>query len=411
MKKTYFSLLCILGSILFTACHTKDKVFQDEGNGAIEISRIDPTNWYVGLSDPSLQLMVYGPGISEAEIHVDGAKIDSVVRLDSPNYLLVYLNVKDAKEGELPIAFCRPGTEDKTIVRYRLKKREMKGEEHIGFTNEDVLYMLMPDRFAQGANHPTKIEGMNHYVEDRTQPSLRHGGDLEGIRQHLSYFNELGVTALWFTPVLENNSPDDNGFSTYHGYATTDYYRVDPRFGTNEQYRQLTDEAHQKGLKVIMDMIFNHCGFEHPWVADMPTKDWFNIAHTDPPLTLPCREGVNTFQDERNPNIVKVTSPSLQGRAGGESATFIQTSYKLTPVLDPYASEVDLKETVDGWFVPTMPDLNHRNPHVMTYLIQNSIWWVETVGIDGIRMDTYPYADRQGMTQWMKRINHLTLVD
>ena len=382
MKKTYFSLLCILGSILFTACHTKDKVFQDEGNGAIEISRIDPTNWYVGLSDPSLQLMVYGPGISEAEIHVDGAKIDSVVRLDSPNYLLVYLNVKDAKEGELPIAFCRPGTEDKTIVRYRLKKREMKGEEHIGFTNEDVLYMLMPDRFAQGANHPTKIEGMNHYVEDRTQPSLRHGGDLEGIRQHLSYFNELGVTALWFTPVLENNSPDDNGFSTYHGYATTDYYRVDPRFGTNEQYRQLTDEAHQKGLKVIMDMIFNHCGFEHPWVADMPTKDWFNYPE--------WLEG----NDHRNEK--------------GEiypTDKYLQTSDKLTPVLDPYASDVDLKETVDGWFVPTMPDLNHRNPHVMTYLIQNSIWWIETVGIDGIRMDTYPYADRQGMTQWMKRIN------
>jgi len=343
------------------SCHSGNKVFKDEGNGAVKISRIDPTDWYVGMKDPSLQLMVYGPGIREAEVYVDGARIDSIVRLDSPNYLLIYLNLQGAKAGELPIAFCRPGTEDKTIVKYQLKEREMAGDARQGFSNEDVLYMLMPDRFAQGADHPSQVEGMNTYVEDRAEPSLRHGGDLEGIRQHLDYFTELGVTALWFTPVLENNSPDHNSFSTYHGYATTDYYRVDPRFGTNAQYRQLIDEAHQKGLKVVMDMIFNHCGYEHPWVADLPSKDWLN----------------------KEP----------------------QTSYKLTPVLDPYASDVDLRETVDGWFVSSMPDLNHRNPHVMTYLIQNSLWWIETVGIDGIRMDTYPYADATGMARWMKTLD------
>ena len=364
------------------ACNQRSDVFRDEGNGAVEVSRIDPTNWFTGLKDPSLQLMVYGPGIRDAEVYVDGAKVDSVVRLDSPNYLLVYLNLKGVKAGELPIAFCRPGSDDKTIVKYQLREREKAGDERIGFDCSDVLYMLMPDRFAQGPNHPAKIKGLNKYKENREEPSLRHGGDLEGIRQHLDYFNELGVTALWFTPVLENNSPDDGSFSTYHGYATTDYYRVDPRFGTNEQYRQLIDEAHTHGLKVVMDMIFNHCGFEHPWVSDLPSKDWLNVSA--------WLKG----HDKRDKNGEVHTAKG-----------YLQTSYKLTPVMDPYASEVDKRETVDGWFVPTMPDLNHRNPHVMNYLIQNSIWWIETAGIDGIRMDTYPYADAAGMARWMKRLD------
>ena len=264
-------------------------------------------------------------------------------------------------------------------MKYQLKAREKRGEERMGFTNADVLYMLMPDRFADGDPKNNDIKGLNAYKTDRTQPSLRHGGDLEGIRQHLDYFTKLGVTALWFTPVLENNSPDNNGQSTYHGYATTDYYRVDPRFGTNEEYRRLCDEAHSKGLKVVMDMIFNHCGFEHPWVSDMPSKDWLNT-----PEWLAAR------QDKTKPEV---------------NDKYLQTSYKLTPVVDPYASDVDLRETVDGWFVPTMPDLNQRNPHVITYLIQNSEWWIETVGIDGIRMDTYPYADATAMAKWMKTLD------
>ncbi|MCR4994572.1 MAG: glycoside hydrolase family 13 protein [Bacteroidales bacterium] len=346
------------------------------------VSRIDPTDWYVGLRHSSLQLMVYGAGIREAAVSTSrtDVRIDSLVRLDSPNYLLVYLDLSEADAGVLPLTF-QVGKKRQT-VNYQLKAREKKGEERYGFSNADVLYLLMPDRFAQGPNHRKQIAGMNAYVEDRTQPSLRHGGDLEGIRQHLDYFNDLGVTALWFTPILENNSPDDHGASTYHGYATTDYYRVDPRFGTNTQYRQLIDEAHAQGLKVVMDMIFNHCGFEHPWVTDLPSGDWLNM-----PTWL-------SGHDRRN------------SEGGVETADgYLQTSYKLTPVLDPYASKVDLAETVDGWFVPTMPDLNHRNPHVMTYLIQNSIWWIETVGIDGIRMDTYPYADARGMARWMKTLD------
>jgi glycosidase len=268
---------------------------------------------------------------------------------------------------------------DKTKVKYQLKSREMSGDKRMGFTNADVLYMLMHDRIAQGSNHNPQVKGMRTYREDRSQPSLRHGGDLDGIREHLDYFKELGVTALWLTPVLENDSPDNElGYSTYHGYATTDYYRVDPRFGTNDDYRRLCDEAHQKGLKVVMDMIFNHSGFEHPWTSDMPTHDWLNLPQW---LT------------------------ESKGSSNPQGTSFQQTSYKLTPVKDPYASKIDLSETTEGWFVPTMPDLNQRNEHLMTYLIQNSIWWIETVGIDGIRMDTYPYADAHAMARWMKELD------
>ena len=387
-NKLFLAITALCG--LLTACNNeaKDaKPLAELTESDVQISRIDPTDWYVGLKDPTLQLMVYGEGIREAEVKVKGAKVDSVVRLDSPNYLLLYLNVKGCKAGTLPLTFELG--DRKTTVAYQLKNREKAGDERIGFSNADVLYMLMPDRFAQGDNHPTQVEGMNTYKEDRSQPSLRHGGDLEGIRQHLDYFNELGVTALWFTPVLENNSPDsENGFSTYHGYATTDYYRVDPRFGTNEQYRQLIADAHEKGLKVVMDMIFNHCGFEHPWVSDLPSKDWLNTP-----------EWLTEKQSGRDP--MTGFTANADGSEPVKSA-YLQTSYKLTPVMDPYASEVDLRETTDGWFVPSMPDLNQRNPHVMKYLIQNSIWWIETVGIDGIRMDTYPYADRAGMAEWMR---------
>ena len=349
------------------------------------IDRIEPTDWFVGMKNPSVQLMVYGKGIRDAEaVTTDypGVTIDSLVRLDSPNYLLVYLNVKGAEAGTMTLKFDvknAKGKLQKFTVPYVLKQREMDGKKRKGFDISDVLYMLMPDRFAQGAGHNPQVKGMRAYKEDRTQPSLRHGGDLNGIREHLDYFKELGVTALWLTPVLENDSPDDErGYSTYHGYATTNYYRVDPRFGTNDDYRRLCDEAHKKGLKVVMDMIFNHSGFEHPWTLDMPTKDWLNL-----------HDWLKESKGTSNPT----------------GTSFLQTSYKLTPVKDPYASKVDLKETVDGWFVPTMPDLNQKNQHLMTYLIQNSKWWIETVGIDGIRMDTYPYADAKGMARWMKELD------
>ncbi len=358
--------------------HTVVKKKGNNRTTAPNVTRIDPTNWFADMQDPTLQLMVYGKDIKFADVSTDypNVKIDSLVRLDSPNYLLIYLNLKGVKPGEITLTFSNKNGK-KTIKKYQLKAREMAGSDRKGFDISDVLYMLMPDRFANGNPKNDIIKGMEDQLCNRNEPSLRHGGDLEGLRQHLDYFTDLGVTALWFTPVLENDRPADDGkYSTYHGYATTDYYRVDPRFGTNEEYKALIDECHKKGLKVVMDMIFNHCGDYHPWakntridengktIKDYPSKDWFN-------------------------------SPNYG----------LQTSYKLTPVLDPYASNVDIKETVDGWFISSMPDLNQRNPHVIKYLIQNSIWWIETVGIDGIRMDTYPYADRKAMAEWMKVLN------
>ncbi len=371
--KRYVILLALV-ALTTTMNAAKKTANPSTRQGVVE--RIEPTDWFVGMKNPSVQLMVYGRGIRDvADVTTDypGVSIDSLVRLDSPNYLLVYLNLRDAQPGTMILKF------GKKKVSYQLKAREKSGAERHGFTNADVLYMLMPDRFAQGQGHNPQVKGLRTYKEDRTQPSLRHGGDLNGIREHLDYFVDLGVTALWLTPVLENDSPDDaNGFSTYHGYATTNYYRVDPRFGSNADYRRLVDEAHQKGLKVVMDMIFNHSGFEHPWTLDPPTKDWVNL-----------------------PEWLKESG----GTSRAEGTSFLQTSYKLTPVMDPYASKVDLRETTEGWFVPTMPDLNQRNPHLMRYLIQNSFWWIETVGIDGIRMDTYPYAFAEGMAQWMKELD------
>ena len=352
MKRTLTAALLLILTLNMTAAPK------------LKITNIEPKHWYVGMKDATLQLLITAPGIRDAEVTTSfpGVTIDSLVRLDSPNYLFVYANLKDAKAGMMPLDI-RLGKRRLT-VNYELREREMPGERRLGFTKADVLYMFMPDRFAQGRADNSKETTRMPYTIDRSQPSLRHGGDLEGVRQHLDYFNELGVTALWLTPVLENDMGEGKGMSSYHGYATTDYYRVDPRFGTNADYRRLIDEAHTKGLKVVMDMIFNHCGDRHPWMSDAPSADWFN-----------------------NPGYG------------------LQTSYKLTPVIDPYASDFDMAETVDGWFVKSMPDLNQRNPHLMLYLTQNSIWWIEAFGIDGIRMDTYPYADMKGMSAWMKRIN------
>lgn len=338
----------------------------------VEVDKVDPPYWFTGMKNPSLQVLLYGQGIGDAQVvtNYPGVKVDSVVCLDSKNYLFVYLDIANAQPGTVDLNLVFDNAYKQTVP-YELRAREKAPEERVSFDAGDVLYMLMPDRFANGDAANDSIEGMKPYVVDRNQPNARHGGDIRGIIDHLDYFNELGVTALWFTPVLENNTTDEmwgeNRFSCYHGYATTDYYKVDSRFGTNDDYRELVDKAHEKGLKIVMDMIFNHCSSEHVWLDDAPSKDWFN-----------------------NPDYEN---------------SFVQTSYKLTPHVDPYASDYDFNQMNDGWFVISMPDFNQRNPHVMRYLIQNSFWWIEAVGIDGIRMDTHPYAHYDAMAQWMKELN------
>ncbi len=331
---------------------------------AANINRIDPPFWYVGMNNPQLQLLVYGDGIAGADVTVNypGVSLSSIVKLESKNYLLVYLSMEEnVQPGMINLTFTQG--KKKTVKEYELRKRDKKPCEHKGFDASDALYLLMPDRFANGNPDNDQIPGLAEYTVDRNDPNARHGGDLAGIEQHLDYFSDLGITALWFTPVLENSMIG----GSYHGYATTDYYRVDPRFGTNEEYKTLISKAHNRDIKIVMDMIFNHCGLGHPWLKDMPSRDWFN--HPD------------------------------------HETNFVQTSFRLPPMVDPYTSKYDFSKMNDGWFVRDMPDLNQKNPHVYRYLVQNSFWWIEYSNIDGIRMDTYPYADYDAMSNWMKELN------
>lgn len=319
----------------------------------------EPAFWWSGMKNPELQLMVYGENIASfrPSVSYPGVKLKSSVALESPNYLLVYLDVENAQPGTFDITF----TKDKKQIKmpYELKARKKDACKIKGFDSSDVLYLIMPDRFANGDPSNDNLVMKTAYKTDRNDPSARHGGDLAGIEKHLDYIEDLGVTAIWLNPVLEN----DMQGGSYHGYATTNYYRVDPRFGTNEDYVRLIDKTHAKGMRVVMDMIFNHCGSDHIWMKDVPSKDWFN-------------------------NLDK----------------YVETSHVKEVYFDPYASEYDTKRMVDGWFVTSMPDLNQRNPHVATYLIQNSIWWIEYSGVDGIRQDTYPYADYKMMVDWCNAI-------
>lgn len=349
MKKLIISL-SLLASLAATAAKPSSP----------QINSVEPPYWWTGMANDTLQIMLSGPRIGLTETSMkpyEGVSLIESVKLDSPNYLLLYLTVSDtAKPGALDFTFS--DGKKKTALRYELKERS-KAVKAQGFDASDVLYLIMPDRFARaGATTDAEASrGLEYAVEvDRADLNARHGGNIAGMEQHLGYIDSLGVTAIWVNPVLENDMPG----GSYHGYATTDYYRIDPRFGTNGQWREFVGKAHDRGIKVVMDMIFNHSGSNHPWMKDMPSRDWYNFP---------------------------------------DSA--VTTNFRLSTLHDPYVSDYDKKRTVDGWFVTAMPDLNQRNPHLRRYLSQNSIWWIEDSGIDGIRMDTYPYADERAMASWI----------
>lgn len=320
---------------------------------------VEPSFWWSGMEEPELQLMVYGENIAGyiPEVTSKNVRIKESVRLESPNYLILYLDISESSPETFDILFT--DGKEKITYSYELKERNPDRYNIKSFDASDVLYLIMPDRFANGDPSNDQIPMRMPYKVDRNHHSARHGGDLKGISGRLDYLSDLGVTAIWLNPVLEN----DMEGGSYHGYATTDYYRVDPRFGTNEEYANLIADAHSRGMKVVMDMIFNHCGSDHPWVKDVPSTDWFNNM--------------------------------------GE---YVQTSHMKEMYFDPYASKYDKSKMVDGWFVPSMPDLNQRNRHVAKYLIQNSIWWIEYSGVDGIRQDTYPYADYDMMVDWIEAV-------
>ncbi|WP_020536757.1 glycoside hydrolase family 13 protein [Lewinella cohaerens] len=324
------------------------------------IERVEPANWWTDMHNPEVQLLVYGKNIGDLlpKTTHPGINIERVSRVSNPNYLFVDLKITAAaKAGDVVLSFTKNGKEV-LQQEWQLLDRNQDPAMRKGFDNADVLYLITPDRFANGNPDNDNIAGMRE-TANRSTLGGRHGGDIAGMRQHLDYIHDLGFTAIWVNPLLEN---DMEAYS-YHGYSTTDFYRVDPRFGTNEEYQLLANESREKGVKVIMDMIVNHCGLEHWWMKDLPSEDW-----------------INTWDE------------------------YTQTNHRKTVWQDPYASAIDKKVFADGWFVPTMPDLNQRNPFMATYLIQNSIWWTEYLGLAGIRMDTYPYPDEDFMAEWTRRV-------
>jgi glycosidase len=304
-----------------------------------------------------LQIMAHGDSLVRFDVRVDypGVEVYKVISGDSPNYRFIYLDMSpDAQPGTLKLEWFDPASPQKTAGVTSLELRSRKKRKIRGYGSEDAICLITPDRFANGNPGNDAVAGMKE-SPDRTDDHGRHGGDLAGITAHLDYLDDMGFTAIWLNPLLENDQPQ----WSYHGYATTDYYRVDPRFGSNEEYRALAESARGKGLKLIMDMIMNHCGSEHPWMQDLPTKNWINN--------------------------------------GGE---FTPTTHRRTTLRDPYRTEDDLRGFTNGWFVKEMPDLNQRERRLSDYLIQNTIWWVEYLGLSGIRMDTYPYSDARFMSRW-----------
>ena len=328
-----------------------------QGMQAQRVERVEPEFWWAGFQRESLDILVYGEGLSDCEVRSQALAILGLTKTENPRYLFIHVNTKDVSAGSYPIEFFKKG---KRVAQfnYVLKPRKKDSALRSSFGTEDAIYLLMPDRFCNGNPNNDAIAGLTE-LPNRANPGGRHGGDLEGIIQRLDYLQDLGVTALWSTPLLEDN---DSAYS-YHGYAQSNSYRIDARYGGNEKYLELSQELHQRGMKLIMDFVTNHWGLPHPLVRDLPTYTWIH-----------------------------------------QFPGYGQTNYRTSTVLDPNASRHDRMYCSDGWFVKTMPDLNQSNPLVLNYLIQSALWWIEYADLDGFRVDTYSYGDPKSMASWTKAI-------
>ncbi len=345
LKKSVLILLCFVSIQL----------------SAQKIAKIEPPFWWTEMHNTKLELMVYGKNIAQLTPKITNKAITilGITKTENPNYLFIKLELKNAKAGVFTINFTK---KNKVITHYnyQLKQREKDAALRKSFDSSDVIYLLMPDRFANGNPNNDSSPELKEKV-DRAFKGGRHGGDIEGIIKHLDYLQELGVTAIWSTPLLEDN---DERYS-YHTYGQSDVYRIDPRYGTNEDYKRLATEMEKRGMKLIMDYVTNHWGAEHWMIKDLPTYTW-----------------IHQFPGYANSN------------------------YRMTTQFDPNASAIDKKYCMDGWFVPSMPDLNQSNPLVLTYLIQNAIWWIEYTGLDGFRVDTYSYNDKEAIAKWTRAITN-----
>ena len=324
-----------------------------------QIRRVEPLSWWVGMNTP-LQLLVQGEGISEYDVVFEGGngvKVSGVHKADSPNYLFVDVAVSaNAQPGTYYLVFTKG--EESFKRAYEIGARVEGSAQRKSFSSADMIYLIMPDRFANGDpsndSTPETAEKVN-----RSEFFGRHGGDIQGIIDHLDYIAELGATAIWPTPLLEDNAEHES----YHGYAASDYYHIDSRFGSNELYREFVGKAHGKGLKVLMDIVTNHCGTSHWWMKDLPFADW-----------------IHQYPEYTGTNVCFSTN------------------------MDPNASRKDLEIQESGWFVPSMPDMNLDNPFVLSYFTQWAVWWAEYAGLDGFRVDTYPYNEKEPMSRWCKAI-------
>lgn len=327
-----------------------------------QVQKIEPPFWWTGMHNTELQLLVYGNNISDLQPEFsNGIQIKEVIKVENPNYLFITIDTKDILPQKVKLSFKK----GKKVVQkfdYEFKERILNSAQRKGFDSSDVIYLIMPDRFANGNPNNDSEKSVAEKV-NRQDPNGRHGGDLEGIIQNLDYLEEMGVTAIWSTPLLEDNEP----VTSYHGYAQSDYYRIDPRFGSNDDYKRLADEMHKRGMKLIKDYVTNHWGSKHWIIKDLPEKDW-----------------IHYWED---------------GKDG-----FRRSNYRMTTQFDKTASEIDAALCMDGWFDVTMPDMNQKNPRLLNYMVQNAVWWIEFAGLDGLRVDTYSYNDKESIAEWTQRV-------
>lgn len=327
-----------------------------------QIQKVEPMFWWKGMKNPELQILVYGKNISDYTIELsDEIKIKDIQKTENPNYAFVTINTNDVKKSSFKINLKK---KNKIVdsYSYELKDRQPNSSNRNSFTSKDIVYLIMPDRFANGDESNDSKKELTDKA-NRQIPDSRHGGDLRGIINNIDYIQNLGATSVWLTPVNEDNEKQHS----YHGYAQTDLYKIDGRYGTNEDYRELSRELNKRGMHLIQDYVTNHWGISHWMIQDLPTQDW-----------------INQFPD-------------------GEKG-FKRSNYRTTSQFDRNAADIDKKIALNGWFDSSMPDLNQANPLVLNYLTQNAIWWIEYAELGGMRVDTYPYNNKEGMAKWVKAI-------
>ena len=327
-----------------------------------QFQKVEPAFWWKGMKNPELQILLYGKNIANQTIEIsDGIQIKNLQKVENPNYVFVTVNTNEINVPKFKINL-KNGKKLISSYQYELKERKPNSANRDSYTSKDVFYLIMPDRFANGDSTNDSVPQLTEKA-DRNNRDGRHGGDLKGIINQLDYLKNLGTTTLWLTPVCEDNEPK----TTYHGYAQTDLYKIDARYGSNEDYQKLSQELKKRDMKLVMDYVTNHWGSSHWLIKDLPTKDW-----------------IHWFDGEPN--------------------GFKRSNYRTTTQFDTNASEVDKKLALDGWFDSSMPDINQSNPLVLKYITQNAIWWVEYADLDGFRVDTYPYNDKEAMAKWAKAI-------